>query len=200
MNAGCSSHASATGRRCPAPKTAVWRNEFDHEITPAQENEQKRTGMPAAIPGRVRIRNTDSLTPACPPLHDDSSGIKRIPAIMNRRTPPDPLVTILAQSEGVMTRVRMINATLRQLRIDCTELDTLAGNGTVQLATAQAMLRVGNLAGTRPALARFRDTVNLLRDAYRVVLVREDLPGETAQGVLSIAQSLDVTAVQAMMA
>jgi hypothetical protein len=115
---------------------------------------------------------------------------------MKTRTPTHPVGDILARSDGVMTRVRMVNTTLRHLRIDCSELDALAGTGTVQLATAQAMVMVGNPAGTRSALSQFRDTVTLLRDAYRRVLVREDLPGDTARGVLSVAQSLDVTAVQ----
>jgi hypothetical protein len=91
----------------------------------------------------------------------------------------------------------MINMTLHNLRINCAELDTLAGTGIIQLATAQAMAREGNHAGARSALTQFRDTVKMLRDAYRMILVREDLPGETAKGVLSVAQSLDVTAVQA---
>lgn len=109
---------------------------------------------------------------------------------------PDKLGEYLARSNGVMTRVRMINATLRHLRIECSELDTFAGNGTVQLANVQAMVRAGNRPGTRSALLQFRGSVISLRDAYRCVLVREDLPGEIAQGVLSVAQSLDVTAVQ----
>jgi hypothetical protein len=59
------------------------------------------------------------------------------------------------------------------------------------------MVEGGDRAGTFSGLSRFRDTVVLLRDAYRVVLVREDMPGETAQRVLSVAQSLAVTAVRA---
>jgi hypothetical protein len=109
----------------------------------------------------------------------------------------DPLEEVLSRSNGVMTRVRMINATLRHLRIDCAELDALAGTGIDQLTAVQAMVRTGNRHGTRTALSQFRETVTSLRNAYRGILIREDLPGETAQGVLSVAQSLDVTVVQA---
>jgi hypothetical protein len=90
----------------------------------------------------------------------------------------------------------MVNTTLRHLGIRCAELDTLAGAGTIQLAEVQVMVRAGDRPGTKTALARFRMTITALRDAYREVLIREDLPGETAQGVLSVAQSLDVTAIQ----
>lgn len=108
----------------------------------------------------------------------------------------DKMGEFLSRSDGVMTRVRMVNTTLRHLGIDCSHLDSLAGNGTVQLTTVQAMARAGNRPGTRSALSQFRESVTFLRDAYREILIREDLPGETAQGVLSVAQSLDVTAVQ----
>jgi hypothetical protein len=108
----------------------------------------------------------------------------------------DKFGEFLSKSNGVMTRVRMVNTTLRHLGIDCSLLDSLAGTGTVQLTTVQAMVQAGNRSGTRSALSQFRESVISLRDAYRGILVREDLPGETAQGVLSVAQSLDVTAVQ----
>jgi hypothetical protein len=104
---------------------------------------------------------------------------------------------ILARSEGVMTRVRMVNAMLRHQGIDCSGLDSLTGTGLVQLTAVQGMVEAGNRSGTRSALARFRTTATLLCDSYREILVREDLPGDTAQGVLSVAQSLDVTAVRA---
>jgi len=99
-----------------------------------------------------------------------------------------------------MTRVRMVNTTLRHHRIDCSELDSLAQAGTLQLAAVQEMTRSGDRAGMRAALVQFKSTVTRLRDMYRVILVQKDLPGETAQGVLSVAQSLDVTAVRAGLA
>ena len=106
---------------------------------------------------------------------------------------------IVVMGNGVMTRVRMVNTSLSGLGIDCGSIETLTRAGTVQLVTAQEMLLAGNNPGTRSAIARFRATVVSLRDAYREVLVREDLPGETARGVLSVAQSLDVTAARAIL-
>jgi hypothetical protein len=169
----------------------------NHEITPAQENEPERSTLPELLTGAGRSGCNAGITPACPALCTSiSPGIRRISSPMNPRPPVYPVGDTLARSDGVMTRVRMVNAMLRHLRIDCTELDALAGTGTIQLAAAQAMILAGNPAGMRSALSQFRETVTLLRDAYRRVLIREDLPTETARGVLSIAQSLDVTAVQ----
>jgi hypothetical protein len=154
--------------------------------------------MHAFTGGRFGPRRTTGVTPPFTALYPDITFVIRsIPPIMKTTPVNNDLGRVLSRSEGVMTRVRMINATLRHLRIDCSELDSLARTGTAQLTTVQAMVRAGNRPGTRTALSQFRETVTSLRNAYRGVLVREDLPGETAHGVLSVAQSLDVTAVQA---
>ena len=154
--------------------------------------------MPANLATSLRNRYSTGITQARTTIYPGSPVHSRsFPMIMNSRSKEDQLAEILSRSDGVMTRVRMINATLRHLGINCSELDTLAGAGSVQLASVQEMARMGNRPGLRTALTRFRMTVMTLRDAYRDILVREDLPGETAQGVLSVAQSLDVTAVKA---
>jgi hypothetical protein len=154
--------------------------------------------MHAFTGGPSGTRRTTGITPPFTALFADiTSVIRSIPPIMKTTPVNNDLYRVLSHSEGVMTRVRMINATLRHLRIDCSELDSLAGIGASQLITVQAMVRAGNRPGTRTSLSQFRETVTSLRNAYRAVLVREDLPGETAHGVLSVAQSLDVTAVQA---
>jgi hypothetical protein len=102
---------------------------------------------------------------------------------------------MISRSEGVLTRVRMVNAMLRHQGIDCSELDELTGSGSVQLAFVLEMERSGNCAASGPAIRQFRSTVERLRDTYREILVREDLPGDTAQGVLSVTRSLAATAV-----
>lgn len=122
---------------------------------------------------------------------------RTIAQLLNATSGDDPLKEILLRSDGVMTRARMVNTMLRHQKVDCSNLDMLTHTGIAQLAAVQEMARTGNRSATRSALGQFRGTVTLLRDAYRVILVREDLPGETAQGVLSVAQSLDVTAVKA---
>ena len=143
-------------------------------------------------------RFTASIPPAGAPVHSDLTAcIRAIPPVMKDSLPKEKPADILARSEGVMTRVRMVNTNLRHHGIDCSRVETLAGTGSSQLQTVQAMVCVGNQQGTRSAMLQFRQTVTLLRDAYREILIREDLPGETAHGVLSVAQSLDVTAVKA---
>ena len=88
--------------------------------------------------------------------------ISMIPPTMAQVPPHDKLGEFLSRSNGVMTRVRMVNTTLRHLGIDCSHLDSLAGTGTVQLTTVQAMVRAGNRPGTRSALSEFRESVTLL--------------------------------------
>jgi hypothetical protein len=154
--------------------------------------------MPTDLTTALRNRHSAG-TPQAPTTirPDPLTYVRTIPTTMSPRKMNDPLEETIALSNGVMTRVRMVNATLRHLRIDCSELDALAGNGVSHLATAQDMLMAQNRSATRFALARFQGTVTSLRDTYRQILVHEDLPGDTAQGVLAVAQSLDVTAVRA---
>lgn len=157
--------------------------------------------MPANLQSALRNRNSTGIPQARTTIYQGSpESCRSFPMIMNPCTNDDTLRDILSRSEGVMTRVRMINASLRLLGINCSELDTLAGAGSVQLASVQEMVCVKNRSGLRTSLTRFRMTIITMRDAYRDILVREDLPGETAQGVLSVAQSLDVTAVKAAIA
>lgn len=148
----------------------------------------------AAVTGNRSIPGIHQARPTIQPGPMTRSSM--IPPTMAQVPHHDKLGEFLSRSNGVMTRVRMVNSTLRHLGIDCPHLDTLAGDGTAQLMTVQAMVRAGNRPGTRSALSQFRESVTSLRDAYRGILIREDLPAETAQGVLSVAQSLDVTAVQ----
>jgi hypothetical protein len=170
----------------------------NHEITPAQENQQERNKMHTTLADALRARRDTGISPACPALHTDYSAIiKTIPPIVKVKSLTELPGDILARSDGVMTRVRMVNTTLKHLNIECSELDKLAGTGTTQLATAQAMVHVGNRQGIRSSLSQFRDTVTLLSNAYRGILAREDLSGETAQGILAVSRSLDVTVLRA---
>lgn len=154
--------------------------------------------MPANLATTLRNRYGTGVPEARQTIYAGSPNFPRtFPMIMNPPSMEDQLQEILSRSDGVMTRVRMVNATLRHLGINCSDLDTLAGAGCIQLASVQEMALAGNRPGLRTALSRFRMTVTTLRDAYRDILVREDLPAETAQGVLAVAQSLDVTAVKA---
>jgi hypothetical protein len=68
--------------------------------------------------------------------------------------------------------------------------------GKIQILEAQNLSRDRDADGAKAYLSEFRNTLKALRDTYRGILVNEDLPQATAQGVLSVAQSLDVTAAQ----
>lgn len=153
------------------------------------------------ITGSGHTRN-DGIPPAFTPFQSESAAcLRTIPPIMSgARIPAEQIGEIISRGDGVMTRVRMVNATLRHYRVDCSKLDTLAEAGRIQLSAVQAMVQSGNRTGTRSALIQFRGTATSLRDTYREILIREDLPGDTAQGVLSVAQSLDVTAIRAGLA
>ena len=100
------------------------------------------------------------------------------------------------QGIGVMTRSGMVNANLDQSGINTTRAKELVTQGKTQILAAQNLFRGHDLNGAREALSEFRDTLKALRDTYRGILVREDLSQPVAQGVLSVAQSLDVTAAQ----
>lgn len=157
--------------------------------------------MPASFATAIRSHYGSGIQQTRPKISGESiTNAMCIPSIMNALPKTDKIEEIVTRSNGVMTRVLMVNTTLRQLRIDCAHLDSLAVTGISQLTDLQEMVRVQNRPGVQSVLYQFRGTVTSLRDTYREVLVREDLPGETAQGVLSVAQSLDITAVRTGMA
>jgi hypothetical protein len=89
-----------------------------------------------------------------------------------------------------------VNANLDQSGIDTSRADELVTRGKTQILTAQNLSRNGDPAGVRASLSELRDTLKALRDNYRDILINEELPQTTAHGVLSVAQSLDVTAAQ----
>jgi hypothetical protein len=97
-----------------------------------------------------------------------------------------------------MTRAIMVNEDLKKLGLDNSSAERYVSAGTTQLAVATAQLDQGNTEGAKATLLQFRSTVQSLRDSYRSILVKEDLPQTTAKGVLSVAQSLDVTAARIM--
>jgi hypothetical protein len=68
--------------------------------------------------------------------------------------------------------------------------------GKIQILGAKTLTHNGDTDGAKASLQEFRTTLKTLRDTYRGILADEDLPHATAQGVLSVAQSLDVTAAQ----
>ncbi|MDD4136513.1 MAG: hypothetical protein PHT99_01280 [Methanoregula sp.] len=103
----------------------------------------------------------------------------------------EPVTALLDQGNEVMSRSGLMNAELSSLGITCTQTRVLVGTGHSQISLAQMQIDAGNAREARATITAFRGTLQYLRDAYRAILVREDLPRPTAQGVLAVAQSLD---------
>jgi hypothetical protein len=90
----------------------------------------------------------------------------------------------------------MVNANLNHSGIDTTRAEELVMTGKTQILVVQNLSLDSDIAGARASLSEFQNTLIALRNIYRGILINEDLPQATAQGVLSVAQSLDVTAAQ----
>ena len=99
---------------------------------------------------------------------------------------------IIDQCEEVLTRSTMVHRDLSGLGIPCTHIHGFVQEGNRQIMQVQMQRKAGDAAGTRAALAEFRINLQSLRDAFRGILIREDLPPATAHDVLSAAQSLEV--------
>jgi hypothetical protein len=95
-----------------------------------------------------------------------------------------------------MTRSGMVNANLAHGGVDIHQAEGLVTQGKNQILAARNQSRNSDVDGAKASLSEFRNTLKALRDTYRGILVKEELPQATAQGVLSVAQSLDITAAQ----
>ncbi len=170
--------------------------ENGHEIAPAQENLEEIVTMRTELATALRTRNNAGIGLAHKKIHTSSLEYARI--IRNFRTTASADARVeqtMDRGTGVMTRSGMVNANLKQSGIDTTRAEELVSRGKSEILLVRNLSRE-NDSGTRASLTEFRDTLTALRDTYRGILVNEDLPQATAQGVLSVAQSLDVTAAQ----
>jgi hypothetical protein len=173
----------------------LWEN--GHEITPAQEKLEEIVTMRTELATALRTRNNAGIELAHKKIHATSIEYARI--ISNLRTTASTDTRIgqtIDQGIGVMTRSGMVNANLDHSGIDITPAEELVTQGKTQILAAQNLSRDRDAEGARALLTEFRNTLKALRDTYRGILVNEDLPQATAQGVLSVAQSLDITAAQ----
>jgi hypothetical protein len=168
-----------------------------YEVTAAQEKLTEITAMRSSLANALRARDDAAVGQARETIH--AASIEYATTVRNvKKTSPESeqVVTILDQSEGVLTRSGMMNADLQSIGINCTQTQRLVETGHYQISTVQTQMKSGNAPGARATLSQFKGTLQSLRDAYRGILVREDLPDTTAQGVLSVAQSLDVMSVR----
>jgi hypothetical protein len=180
-----------------AEETLGTLSENGHEIAPAQEKLKEIVTMRTELATALRTRNNAGIELAHKKIHATSIEYARI--ISNLRTTGSTdtrLEQTIDQGIGVMTRSGMVNANLGPSGIDTTRADELVMQGKIQILKAQNLSRNRDADGARASLSEFRNTLKTLRDTYRGILVNEDLPQATAQGVLSVAQSLDVTAAQ----
>ena len=171
--------------------------ENGHEIAPAQEKLTEIVAMRTELATALRMRNNAGIELTHKKIHATSIEYARI--ISNLRTTASAdtrLGQTIDQGIGVMTRSAMVNANLAHSGVDLNQADELVTRGKNQILAAQNLSRNSDVDGARASLAEFRNTLKALRDTYRGILVKEELSQATAQGVLSVAQSLDITAAQ----
>ena len=181
-----------------AQETLGTLSENGHEITPAQEKLTEIIIMRTELATALRTRNNAGIERAHRKIHATSIDYARMICSLKSTASTDrQLEQMTDQGIGVMTRSGMVNANLNQSGIDTTRADELVSRGKTQILAARNLSRNCDTDGARALLAEFENTLRALRDTYRGILVKEDLPQATAQGVLSVAQSLDVTAAQA---
>jgi hypothetical protein len=171
--------------------------ENGYEITAAQEKLTEITAMRSQLENALRARDDDGIEQARKTIHAASIEYATTVRMMKQnRTESEEMETLINQSEGVLIRSGMMNTDLKSRGINCTQVQVLVETGQYQISTAQTQIVAGRTTDAEITLSQFRGTLQSLRDAYRGILVREDLPHTTAQGVLSVAQSLDLMSVR----
>lgn len=168
-----------------------------YEVTTAQEKLAEITALRDSLANALRARDDTGIEQAREAIHAASIEYARmLRDVQKTRSEYEQMATILEQSTGVLTRSGMMNAELSSLGINCTQAQALIETGHSQISAVQAQVNAGNSREARAAISGFLGTLESLRDAYRQILVREDLPRTTAQGVLSVAQSIDRMSVR----
>jgi len=93
--------------------------------------------------------------------------------------------------DEVLSRAVQLNTNLRSHGVTITSAEELIGNGNSLVAGMRSYSCCQVPGETRPGPVRLGETVSLLRDTYRRILIREDLPSATAKEVLTVAQLFD---------
>lgn len=93
--------------------------------------------------------------------------------------------------EKVLSRAVQLNTNLRSHGVTITSAEELIGTGNSLVAGMRSYSCCPVPGETRPGPVRLGETVSLLRDTYRRILIREDLPSATAKEVLTVAQLFD---------
>jgi hypothetical protein len=171
--------------------------ESGYETISAQKNLTEITTMRSTHKTAFRARNEADTDQTRKTIHGATVGHAQAIRAAKKVVPEREMEgNLLDQGEGVLTRSGMMNADLTTLGINCSNTRILVDTGHAQIAATLLQVKSGNVPGARAAIAQLNGIIKSLRNTYREILVREDLPQTTAQGVLSVAQSLDVLSVR----
>lgn len=165
--------------------------EYMHETPAAQKKFTEITRMQSDITTAFRGRCDAGIEPAKKKIHL-ALEYTRIAREMIKMPKGTHLRTRIEQAYGVMTRSGMVNADLRSRGVDISVAERLIAAGKTHIATARGLLVAGDTREATLELVKFRKTVLSLSDAYQAILAREDLPEGSAQGVFSVARSLEL--------
>ena len=162
-----------------------------YETTAAQKKFTEITAMHSDIATAFGGGDDPRFEPAKKKIHP-AREYARIAREMIKMPKGMHLRARIDQAYGVMTRSGMVNADLRLRGVDISVTERLIAAGKSHIATARGLLVAGDTREATLELVKFRKTVLSLRDAYRAILACEDLPEGSAQGVFSVAQSLEL--------
>jgi hypothetical protein len=172
-------------------------SENGYEITTAQEKLEEIITLGTELATALRTRNNASIEQAHKKIHATSIEYAQIIRNLKATASENTRVgQIIDQGTKIMTRSSMVNVNLNHIGVDTTRAEQLVTQGKTQILTARNQSSIGGTTEVRRSLSEFRNTIEALRDTYRGLLVNEDLPQTTAQEVLSVAQSLDITVLQ----
>jgi hypothetical protein len=150
-----------------------------------------RTGLAIAL----EARDDTGIEQAHKEIHTISIELAQVIRNMRDMASADArLRDTLDRSAAVLTRSGVLNAELKHDGINTTGPDHLVALGKTQLGVARNQITSGNGTGAQRALSELRKTTISLRDSYRDLLASEDLPQSSAESILSVARSLDITA------
>jgi hypothetical protein len=152
-----------------------------------------RTGLAIAL----EARDDTGIEQAHKEIHTISIELAQVIRNLRDMASTDArLSDTLDRSAAVFTRSGILNTELKHNGIKTTGPDYLVALGKTQLGVARNQITAGNGTRAQLALSELRKTTISLRDSYRDFLVSDDLPQSSAQSILSVAQSLDITASQ----
>ncbi|MEI7857513.1 MAG: hypothetical protein WCH85_08430 [Methanomicrobiales archaeon] len=168
-----------------------------YEITAAQEKLTEIITMRKELATALITRDNSGIERTHKKIHTVSIGFAQTVRGLRINVSQDTIFRQnIDQGSAVMFRASALNAYLKKNIMNNSSSEHFVSVGTAQLVDATSRLDNGKIEDTKDTLLQFRSTVQSLRDTYRSILIREDLPQPVAQGVLSMAQELDITSAR----